>query len=558
MQKELADAEEEITNEVLKLNPCTCHDSSISRLADKLRNQAKLQNSVNLKKQIIGWLGNDIAEEKLNFKEVGERRYLRIDKHVLLGSGSNGTRVYFGTFRQSVTYEEQLVAIKRIQYDTEEEYKATYREVGILQKLNHSNVIKYLFADKNDEFNLMFIALQLCRGSLINVFELRKDVFDRPFVLKNRAPANNWWFKKHLLFGVANGLDYIHQQGHVHRDLKPQNILVQNDNNNEFGYKAVICDFELSREIRPGESKLSVSQGIVGTQGWMAREVLVRGALTKALDVFAFGCIVQFVLVENREKHAIHPFGSDIHRDSAIMEDRRSSFISTHIADINGSIHTGESYFVGELLQGRSGLGYEYLGDAILADLLVGVCVAGDKDIRPDASEILCHPFFWSYEKRVQCTENLFNLHKQDFQRVETISLMEKDWRILSTHPLSSLVPDVWLYYVAHRKTSKGKIPSVKLSSSLFNCLMRLIRNLQQHQKEAISFAPELSTAFDGNADSLGKYFFEGVPFAFSVIYVYLFQDLMDFSKKGNKVKEKIFKHQQLTLRSIKNSHRVL
>ena len=557
MQKELAETEKEITNDV-KSNSCTCHDSSTSQLADKFRNQVKLRNSVNLKEQIIGWLGNDISEEKLSFKMVGERRYLMIDKNVLLGSGSNGTRVYFGTFRQSVTNEEQLVAIKRIQYDTEEEYKATYREVGTLQKLNHSNVIKYLFADKNDEFNLMFIALQLCRGSLINVFELRKDVFDRPFVLKNRAPANNWWFKKHLLLGVANGLNYIHQQGHVHRDLKPQNILVQNDNNNEFGYKAVICDFELSREIRPGESKLSVSQGIVGTQGWMAREVLVRGALTKALDVFAFGCIVQFVLVENREKHAIHPFGSDIHRDSAIMEDSRFSFISTHIADINGSIHTGESYFVGELLQGRSGLGYEYLGDAILADLLVGVCIAGDKDIRPDTSEILCHPFFWSYEKRVQCSETLFNLHKHDFQRIETISLMEKDWRLLNTHPLSSLVPDVWLYYVSHRKTSKGKIPSVKLSSSLFNCLMRLIRNLQQHQKEAISFAPELSTAFDGNADSLGKYFFEGVPFAFSVIYVYLYQDFLDFSKKGNEVKEKIFKHQQLTLRSIKNSHRVL
>ena len=557
MQKELAETEKDITNEV-KSNSCTCHDSSTSQLADKFRNQVKLRNSVNLKEQIIGWLGNDISEEKLSFKVVGERRYLTIDKNVLLGSGSNGTRVYFGTFRQSVTNEEQLVAIKRIQYDTEEEYKATYREVGTLQKLNHSNVIKYLFADKNDEFNLMFIALQLCRGSLINVFELRKDVFDRPFVLKNRAPANNWWFKKHLLLGVANGLNYIHQQGHVHRDLKPQNILVQNDNNNEFGYKAVICDFELSREIRPGESKLSVSQGIVGTQGWMAREVLVRGALTKALDVFAFGCIVQFVLVENREKHAIHPFGSDIHRDSAIMEDSRFSFISTHIADINGSIHTGESYFVGELLQGRSGLGYEYLGDAILADLLVGVCIAGDKDIRPDTSEILCHPFFWSYEKRVQCSETLFNLHKHDFQRIETISLMEKDWRLLNTHPLSSLVPDVWLYYVSHRKTSKGKIPSVKLSSSLFNCLMRLIRNLQQHQKEAISFAPELSTAFDGNADSLGKYFFEGVPFAFSVIYVYLYQDFLDFSKKGNEVKEKIFKHQQLTLRSIKNSHRVL
>ena len=404
----------------------------------------------------------------------------------------------------------------------------------------------------------MFIALELCKGSLINVFELRKDILGRPFVLKNRAPANNWWFKKHLLHGVVKGIHYIHEQGHVHRDLKPQNILVQNDESNKFGFKAVICDFELSREIKPGKSKLSVSQGIVGTQGWMAREVLAGEAQTKALDVFAYGCIIQFVLVENREKHAIHPFGSDIHRDNAIMEGKRFSYISTHIADINGSIHCGESYFVGEMLQGRSGLGYEYLGDAILADLLVSVCISRDENIRPQTSEILLHPFFWSYEKRIQSSEMMFNLYKHDFQRCDIISLMEKNWKILNSHPLSSLVPDAWDYYVSHRKATKGKVASARLGSSLFNCLMRLIRNLQQHYEEAITLSPELAHALDGDTESLGKYFFEGVPFALPVIYIYLLQYRGDSHEKTSEVKRKIYQQQLSTLMSLKNLHRAL
>ena len=120
---------------------------------------------------------------------------------------SHHTRVYLGTFRQSVTNAEKLVAIKRIQYDTDAEYKATYREIENLQRLDHYNLIKYLCADRVDEYNLMFIALELCRGSLIYVFEHHEDVFYRPFVLRNKACPDDWWFKKHLLLGVANGLN---------------------------------------------------------------------------------------------------------------------------------------------------------------------------------------------------------------------------------------------------------------------------------------------------------------------------------------------------------------
>ena len=526
---------------------------SSGNFADRHRKsfQPAIKNNLKLENQLTKWMGpkGKIKVENVDFQSVGRKGILKLDKNSLLGSGSNGTRIYLGTFQQSVTNYEQLVAIKRIQYDTDAEYKATFREIETLQKLNHPNMTKYMFADKNDQFNLMFIALELCRGSLINLFELKKDVFERPFVLTNGAPANNWWFKKHLLLGVANGLNYIHEKGHVHRDLKPQNILVQNDetDSNMFGYKAVICDFELSKEMKPGNSKLSVSQGIVGTQGWMAKEVLDGGAQTKALDVFAYGCIVQFVLVENRENQAIHPFGSDINRDNAIMESKRFSYISTNITDMNG-IFLEDS---GVVRQGMPKVRYEYLGDAILADLLVGVCISGEKAIRPKASEILRHAFFSSYEDRTRVNESLFNEFKHDFQKQGLIRKMDKQWKKFGTPSLSLAVPDAWKYYISHRKATKGKMPSAELSSSLFNCVMRIIRNIQQHYKEA----NELAAAFGGDDESIGRYFFEGLPLAFPVIYIY---HQYHTQVQQRDLKRKIHDQQISTLMSLKDAHRAL
>ncbi|XP_063690063.1 serine/threonine-protein kinase/endoribonuclease IRE2-like isoform X1 [Bolinopsis microptera] len=518
---------------------------------DQYRNEVKLRNCLNLEKQITKRLGIGNRARSVAFKEVGERKFLRLDKNVLLGSGSNGTRVYLGTFRQSVTNDEKLVAIKRTQYDTEAEYKATYREIENLQRLDHYNLIKYLCADKVDEYNLMFIALELCEGSLINVFELRKDVFERPFILRNKAPPDDWRFKKHLLLGVANGLNYIHQEGHVHRDLKPQNILVQVDDSNEFGYKAVICDFELTRELKLGKTKLSVSSGIVGTHGWMAKEVLNKGDQTKALDIFAYGCIIQFVMSESRAKDITHPFGPDIQRDSAIMEGKRYSYISTHIADNEGYVHPdGQSASSSK----RNWVGYRYLGDALLADMLVGVCISENINVRPSAAEIIKHPFYWSYEQRMQCNERMFNAFKDNFQQEDAISVMESNWKALDTHPLSLLVPAAWDYYLMHRRISGRKGPSVKLSASIFNCLMRTIRNIQQHYEDAIGILPDLDEVMDGSNESMGQYFFEGVPLSFPVIYI-TYQWLQLQSNRSHKEKLDIYDVQIETLFAIKKDH---
>lgn len=116
--------------------------------------------------------------------------------------------------------------------------------------------------------------------------------------------------EKQVLLQIAEGLHYIHSQvvnqsqALIHRDVKPENILISCDN------PAVIkwADFGLSRAVVTGSSSFTWSQ-LKGTERWLAPELIqlelkakVRGS--QSCDVFALGCVFFFFL-----KQGIHPFG---------------------------------------------------------------------------------------------------------------------------------------------------------------------------------------------------------------------------------------------------------
>ena len=89
--------------------------------------------------------------------------------------------------------------------------------------------------------------------------------------------------KLRVLKDVADGMRFLHDRRVIHRDLKSQNILLDDDGH------AKICDFGISR-LLPADKSHTTS--IAGTSSYKALEVLMHGHVTQSSDLYSFGVVM--------------------------------------------------------------------------------------------------------------------------------------------------------------------------------------------------------------------------------------------------------------------------
>ena len=86
---------------------------------------------------------------------------------------------------------------------------------------------------------------------------------------------------------AAEGLQYLHEQGWVHRDVKPDNFLVNNDGD------VKLIDFAIAERIKKGFARfLPGKSKIQGTRSYMSPEQIRGEPLDARADVYSFGCMV--------------------------------------------------------------------------------------------------------------------------------------------------------------------------------------------------------------------------------------------------------------------------
>ena len=179
----------------------------------------------------------------------------------------------------------QLIAVKEMKAAQlfGQKIKFMKREIDSLMKLDHPNVIKLIGVTVTPPFCIAtnFIP-NGCLADLIHG--------------KTINPRSTPLFRSKVALDVSRALEYIHALGLLHRDLKPLNILLDDND------RAVVCDFGLARV------KSNVMSCELGTMQWVAPEILTAGnRYTQSVDVYAFGIIMWELLTSENPYHGLHP-----------------------------------------------------------------------------------------------------------------------------------------------------------------------------------------------------------------------------------------------------------
>jgi len=192
--------------------------------------------------------------QNANVQEFGKISY---DKNQELGAGSNG-KVYKGVYANSVTSTARKIAVKRLDFEKTNR-NSVIAEIEVLIKCDaYKNVVRYFGEEHTEDFILL--ALELCDFSLEQWVQ-RKGAHE----IANISQLA-------VLEQATEGLTYLHYCNVIHRDIKPQNILLRIDS----GSKEVvvkISDFGLCKILPDGRSNQTMTSG-VGSEGWMAPETL--------------------------------------------------------------------------------------------------------------------------------------------------------------------------------------------------------------------------------------------------------------------------------------------
>lgn len=203
----------------------------------------------------------------MEIQQVGPYRVVS-----LIGRGGMGT-----VYKAIDPQQDLTVALKILdaRYDKDKKRrKADYlgREVMIAAALDHKNIIKISpdILTVVDEEGLERRCLVM---EYVDGFNLRKHITERDLTLDQAID---------LCMEICHGLDFLHQNGVVHRDVKPENFLLS-----DIGRELKIVDFGLSKDVRRWRLRFHTERG--GTRKYMSPEQLSRKRLDARSDIFSFG-----------------------------------------------------------------------------------------------------------------------------------------------------------------------------------------------------------------------------------------------------------------------------
>lgn len=210
---------------------------------------------------------DDLGED--DWKEVAKSG--AIEELGRLGEGAGGS-----VTRCKLRSGKTVFALKAITSNPNHELqKQILRELQFNRSCNSPHIVKYYGTFLNEELASIFIAMEYCGGGSLEAIYKR---------VKARGGRIGEKVLGKIAEGVLSGLSYLHERRIIHRDIKPQNILLDTQG------QVKLCDFGVSGEVVD-----SLATTFTGTSYYMAPERIQGQPYTVTSDVWSLGLTIMEV-----------------------------------------------------------------------------------------------------------------------------------------------------------------------------------------------------------------------------------------------------------------------
>ena len=192
---------------------------------------------------------------------------------------------------------QQAIAVKEVKFDPSDrmyanDMRALINEINLLKLLSHDRIVTYVgcYLD-NDNYTASICMEYMSGGSLKQL-------------IRKYGPLDYDRVRKYTR-QILEGVDYLHKQRIIHRDIKGTNILLDGLNNIK------LADFATSKQLESFSSTHGAHTASVGSFRWMAPEVISGKEYGFKVDIWSIGCIVVEMLTsrppwdEFKEMHVL-------------------------------------------------------------------------------------------------------------------------------------------------------------------------------------------------------------------------------------------------------------
>ncbi|KAL9266244.1 Mitogen-activated protein kinase kinase kinase NPK1-like protein [Drosera capensis] len=249
----------------------TADDAGFTGIANKIGSTFR-KSRIGIFARVPG-LTPSPSKENMNPVREEEAAPIRWRKGELIGCGAFG-RVYMGMNLDS----GELLAVKQVSIAancaskerTQAHVRELEEEVKLLKNLSHPNIVRYLGTAREEE--ALNILLEFVPGGSISSLLGKFGSFPESVIRM---------YTKQLLLG----LEYLHKNGIMHRDIKGANILVDNKG------CIKLADFGASKKVVE-LATMTGAKSMKGTPYWMAPEVILQTGHSFSADIWSVGCTV--------------------------------------------------------------------------------------------------------------------------------------------------------------------------------------------------------------------------------------------------------------------------